>query len=412
MRSKEIVLRTAAFVAGAGLGYVGARFVESRGNRNIGTIDLQTKNLSPDPIVDRPFGYNELSDNVQKRYGDETKFTEMVNEFADFLSEEQKQSGDYSQSLEAILPETDHFHEEIEDLHFQTVQNIPTRNRKDFRFACYNLNRDKTGIPLVVKLGFAQGAESRIGRPFLQALCEKVDQPIIVIDSVGFGKTSIPSLSWVKRMNFKNIAEVEKEILDRELTALSAEKFDIVGISQGGVIGEQLAALSGEKVRTLVTVSTPCFKKRGIPGFAKAFMYDEAKLDVAIRKKGEYNFTAQESFYNELYGAVSKILKLPPEMFSTARFPVILTYANLLRGETMLHTPRELSPETIWIDVLGTKDRITGYQQHLAVVRERNQLSQNNSRIHLLGDASHTYANPQPTTLAEDVRRLLQMQAA
>lgn len=33
MRSKEIMLRTAAFVAGAGLGYVGARFVEFRGNR-------------------------------------------------------------------------------------------------------------------------------------------------------------------------------------------------------------------------------------------------------------------------------------------------------------------------------------------------------------------------------------------
>jgi len=214
-------------------------------------------------------------------------------------------------------------------------------------------------------------------------------------------------------MNFETVAAAEKEVLDRELLALNSHEFDIVGVSQGGVIGERLAALYGERARTLVTASTPGFTRRNLADFGKAFAIDEAKLDRAIREEGLYNFTEQDAFYNRFYGDFSKILKLPPEMFSSERIPTIFKYGVLLSGKVMTGVAYELSPKTTWVDVLGTKDRITGYQQHLNAVRSRNSSVKkgdpSNSSIHLLGDASHTYANPQPTTLAEDISKLLQV---
>lgn len=74
--------------------------------------------------------------------------------------------------------------------------------------------------------------------------------------------------------------------------------------------------------------------------------------------------------------------------------------------------PKDLSLETWWMDIVGSREAITGMEEHLAKIRQRNDLSQKEdlpkkSSIHILGSQPHA-ASELKTVLANDVATLLE----
>ena len=87
---------------------------------------------------------------------------------------------------------------------------------------------------------------------------------------------------------------------------------------------------------------------------------------------------------------------LPPEQFTTERIPTFFIYFYLMTRGPLINLPDELSQSTSWTDSVGSKEAITGYDEHLPAVRRKKGAS-----IHILGSEPHARINKRIETVDE-----------
>lgn len=355
---------------------------------------------------------------------------ERASQYSALQSGEQSRLAKYKEGLRPV-PENAQFAQEIENPRFRLDSNT------GINYAVYRINADKEGVPVIVNLPWSSGAETRLGRPLLNVLSQKIDRPIIVCDAVGTGKTSIPSRQFVKEMDFDKLAQSAKTALDVELSEMGAEEIDIVGASMGGIMAAKLAELYGDRARDLITLSTPGIQKKKKLAFAKGFLVDEAQATEAIVREDEYGQSEDTIRYEEIYGKPGVSLNtanlplkwkvaltalkpvfdqfgkyMAPEVISAERIPTFLKLGILMTKDPLANLPRQLSEDTYWTDVVGSNEAITDMDEHLSLVRERRtELTKlglpSRSNIHILGKQPHSWTQI-TTWLGDNIATLLE----
>ena len=126
----------------------------------------------------------------------------------------------------------------------------PSPDGRAFRFVDADGARLRTSVrgsgpPLLLITGL--GASLDLGVPFERELAARGLQ-VISFDAPGIGQSS--PYRWPRRMS--GIARTVELILD----ALGYERVDVLGVSLGGVIAQQLAHQAPDRVRRLVLAAT------------------------------------------------------------------------------------------------------------------------------------------------------------
>ena len=294
-----------------------------------------------------------------------------AQEYANLLSERDSARAEFDQRLEAS-PETAQFAEEIK--HPDYIED----EKSGIKYAVYELNKDKEGDPVVINLAWSVGADTPVGRNDLSAYAQKIDRPLKVIDMEATGKTEVPNSEWRKSATFEEIAASHLRVVDK----MDVDNFDLVGYSMGGVVSAKMAALAGDRVKNLVTISAPGFSELGLLKLARGFVVDEAKFAK------EYSSSARESIQEQSKKAGHGTYVGPRNLGGVM---ALAKYASLMAKPTLEGISKELSPQTHWVDVVGSKEAITDYADHLAVVGDRNLEHPHSSKSHILGSESHSW---------------------
>ena len=108
------------------------------------------------------------------------------------------------------------------------------------------------GLPLLLIMGL--GGHLDLWRPFQSALS---DFQTITFDAPGTGGSSTPAIP----LRMSQLARVTGHLLD----ALGYSRVDVLGVSLGGALAQELARRDSQRVRRLVLVSTAC-GIGGVPG--------------------------------------------------------------------------------------------------------------------------------------------------
>jgi poly(3-hydroxyalkanoate) depolymerase len=108
-----------------------------------------------------------------------------------------------------------------------------------------------TGPPLLLITGL--GASLDLGAPFERALAARGVQ-VISFDAPGVGR----STAYRRPRRMRGVASTVEQLLD----ALGYDQIDVLGVSLGGVIAQQLAHQAPQRVRRLVLAATAA----GVPG--------------------------------------------------------------------------------------------------------------------------------------------------
>src|SRR2546421_6614836 len=127
-----------------------------------------------------------------------------------------------------------------------------------------------TGRPLLLLRGI--GGNLEMWAPFEDALDGKLVQTIIV-DAPGTGGSS--PYRWPRRMG--GLAQT----MDRMLDALGYDQVDVLGVSFGGVLAQQLAHQAPRRVRRLVLAATAA----GVPGLGGVPGSPRALLALATPRR-------------------------------------------------------------------------------------------------------------------------------
>ncbi len=102
---------------------------------------------------------------------------------------------------------------------------------------------DRSEMPLVICNGLGQGVE------MLFPLIEELEnRPIIAFDAAGVGRSDVPEIG----ATIPDHAQMLQEVLNR----LGIDRFDILGISWGGALAQQMALECPERCRRLVLAIT------------------------------------------------------------------------------------------------------------------------------------------------------------
>ncbi|WP_050525762.1 alpha/beta fold hydrolase [Pseudorhodobacter aquimaris] len=131
------------------------------------------------------------------------------------------------------------------------TQDLPTRAGDEFRFIkagghrlrVFTRDLDKAGPPLVICNGLGQAIEMLL--PMMEALPER---PIISFDAAGVGRSDTPDHG----ASMQDHALMLRAVLDE----LGVDRFDILGISWGGALAQQIAHDLPDRCRKLVLAIT------------------------------------------------------------------------------------------------------------------------------------------------------------
>lgn len=107
----------------------------------------------------------------------------------------------------------------------------------------YTLNEGRTGLPLVICNGLGQAVE--ILYPLMH---EFPDRPIIAFDAAGVGRSEVPETA----ATIPQHAAMLRQVLDD----LNVDRCDVMGISWGGALAQQLAYEYPQLVHKLVLAIT------------------------------------------------------------------------------------------------------------------------------------------------------------
>lgn len=109
----------------------------------------------------------------------------------------------------------------------------------DATLRVYRVGSQGSGVPLVICNGLGQSVE--ILYPLMH---EFPDRPIIAYDAAGVGKSSVPEVATTIPQH----AAMLRDLLDQ----LGVTEFDILGISWGGAVAQQITFDLPDRVRKMV----------------------------------------------------------------------------------------------------------------------------------------------------------------
>lgn len=256
-------------------------------------------------------------------------------------------------------------------------------------YGVYKINRDAPGLPLIINMAWSEAAGVLPGRKDLKAYATHINRPIFVIDTEGRGETDVPNRTQRKELTFDDIAAAHLRIID----GLEIDEFDIVGRSMGGVIAAKMAEQAGERVGTLVTISTVGFEEMKFRELANGFFI---KGSANLK---DYINDAPEAIRDESGGA---------SPFTLKNTPTLLKLTKLMTDKVVPDAVEKLSPSTHWCDVVGSKEEVTDWKDHLETVRRRNAQLPGSSSEHILGSEFHSWgvhANAVALSVASVLKR-------
>lgn len=165
-----------------------------------------------------------------------------------------------------------------------------------------------TGRPLLILTGI--GASLELAKPFEDAMLDHGVQTIAV-DAPGTGQSS--SYRWPRRMS--GIARTMERMLDE----LGFDEVDVLGVSFGGVLAQQVAHQAPKRVRRLVLAATAPGVPGlgGIPGSPRVLLamstpWRYTSPDYYRRMAGQiYGGAARDSSDSLLHGSTARFAQAP-----------------------------------------------------------------------------------------------------
>jgi poly(3-hydroxyalkanoate) depolymerase len=268
----------------------------------------------------------------------------------------------------------------------------PSPERRQLRFVEVDGIRLRTSVrgvgrPLLVVTGL--GASLELAGPFEQALTTRGVQTVS-FDAPGIGESTAYTLP--RRM--PGIARTIEAMLD----ALGYDRVDVVGVSLGGVVAQQLAHQAPQRVRRLVLAATgPGLG--GVPGSPRVL--------VALATPRRYH---QPDYYRRIAGRIygGQARRDPDALLggSPARFiqpPSMRGYLGQLyaiAGWTSLPWLHRLHQPTLVL--AGDDDPIVPLVNARILARRIP-----NAHLHLVDGGGHLFLLEQPAQIAALVTRFL-----
>ena len=244
-----------------------------------------------------------------------------------------------------------------------------------------------TGSPVLVITGL--GASLDLGVPFERELVA-LQQQVISFDSPGVGQSS--AYSWPRRM--RGVAST----VQRVIGALGYDRVDVLGISLGGVIAQQLAHQTPDLVRRLVLASTgPGIG--GVPGsprvlFSLATPRRYYRPDYYRQIAGRiYGGAARQDPDALLHGSVARFVERPSLRGYLGQIYAITGWTSL----PWLHRLRQ--PTLV---LAGDDDPIVPLVNGRILAR-----CIPNARLHVVHGAGHLFLLERPKEIAALVAEFL-----
>jgi pimeloyl-ACP methyl ester carboxylesterase len=217
--------------------------------------------------------------------------------------------------------------------------------------------------PVVVYLGLGTTALTSAGQLYLDAYMEKIERPIINVD------TPVRAFASFDQ-------QTESQL--RVLRQYGVEQFDAVGSSSGAIAAAYLAAHAQSDVEDLVTISIPN-TRANITDYARhmpAQFADGIREFIAVTKRGELSQVVGPRASN---------------LFNIRKIPELIHTTKEIFATSLNDMPAMLAASTHWTDIAGMADKITDYKDHLRVVRERNEVHDGSSTSYLVADQGHAW---------------------
>ncbi len=217
--------------------------------------------------------------------------------------------------------------------------------------------------PVVVYLGLGTTALTSTGQLYLDTYAQKMQRPIVAIE------TPVRAFSSFEQ-------QTESQL--RALREYGIDQLDITGASAGAIAASYLAAQAQDDVRNLVTVSIPNTRSDAV-AYARrvpAQFIDGMRESFAVWRRGEFRQVIGPSASN---------------LFDIRKLPELIHTTKEVFDTTLDDMPSMLAASTHWTDIVGTKDKMTDFQDHLRVVRSRNELHPGSSTSFLVADQGHAW---------------------
>lgn len=248
--------------------------------------------------------------------------------------------------------------------------------RDEHEYLSYSMNHDYASErPVVVYFGLGTTALTAMGRAYLYEYMSALERPIVTLRPL--------TRRW---QGVADRAEVDATLLEN----MYDRDMDIVGASSGGLVASHVAASLGEAARHLVTVSSVGTKRgyaaymKGLPGQFIAGLRESARMTRRHDTVPIIGARASHFFAMSHYG----------DLLQTVRASVAAS----------LEVPiMQLHEQTKWHDIIGTKDNMTDYRDHLLLVAQRNQVLPHSATIDVMPGEAHMWATKR-ALLAEKVR--------
>lgn len=259
---------------------------------------------------------------------------------------------EYTPQHDAVTDESGGGHEYIRD----------TQRGVTHEIVCRNVEFNDQP-PVVVYLGLGTTALNSTGQLYLDTYAEKLERPLITID------TPVRAFSSFDQ-------QTESQL--RALHEYGVSQFDVMGASAGAIAASHLAAHAQTDICNLVTVSIPN-TRTGLAAYARrmpAQFIDGLRESLAVLRRGEFR---------QVIGPSASSL------FDVRKIPELIHTTKEIFDTTLDDMPAILAASTHWTDIVGTKDKITDYHDHLRVIRSRNDIHPGSSTSFLVGDQGHAW---------------------
>ena len=252
-------------------------------------------------------------------------------------------------------------------------------------YSVYEFNSHSLERPIVIYMGLGSTALNASGQSYLKHHVDQIqDRRFLLIDPDQYAGS------------LDDTAQADLRILDQ----LEVEDADVYGMSFGGVQGARLAAHAGTRIKHLITVSTVGTKRGGYLEYARSIpgqMSDSG---------GQIEPTVSPATIRGRLAAFREVVD-----FVDIRNP--RTIRKLGAAVRMIVQPSlessagALSPRTRWTDIVGAKDQLTDYADHLQIVSQRNETAPGSSSLHILSHKGHLWGDDR-AELAAAVKQLLE----
>lgn len=288
-------------------------------------------------------------------------------------------------------PPTESFRSELD------MPTIVTAGSKDY--GAYVFNRQQVGEqpPVLVTFPALTTPRSIYGATMLNGLVTHMERPIVAVDMPGDegGLSYVPTQEEGYQLRVETEAEVRLSILDK---LKMGESIDFMGICMGGAIAAKAAILAGGRARRLLTYATPGFEN-DIAG-----RYPPSPAEKELSKEYFRDAVLQDHFSYRYFRGTLPWTKIDEDGPAENRFLVLGLSAGLSKLNNL---PEQLDASTKWQDVIGTRDNLSDWENHVQTVAARNNLSPGSSVVKVVEGGGHEYSRLRIVLTARDAELAL-----